>query len=48
MKKFQKLQEDREAALQALKNIWRKMKAADARKVQEAIEKAIRAAESLP
>jgi prevent-host-death family protein len=41
MERFQQLQEAREAALQAVRNIWQKMQAADDREVQEAIEEAV-------
>ncbi|MHB8070044.1 MAG: type II toxin-antitoxin system Phd/YefM family antitoxin [Desulfobaccales bacterium] len=41
--RFQQLQEDQNAALQAVRNIWKKMSAADAQKMQEALEEAIRA-----
>ena len=41
MERFQQLQEDRDAALQAVRNIWQKMQAADAQEVQEAIKEAV-------
>jgi prevent-host-death family protein len=41
MERFQQLQEDRDSALQAVRNIWQKMQAADAREVQEAIKEAV-------
>lgn len=44
MERFQQLQDDQDAALQAVRAIWRKMKGADAREIQGAIEEAIRSA----
>ena len=44
LERFQQLQEDREASLQALRNIWKKMHGADDRETQGALEEAIRAA----
>ena len=41
MERFQQLQEDQNAALQSLKGIWDKMKGADSRESQQAIEDAI-------
>jgi prevent-host-death family protein len=41
MERFQQLQEDQNAALQSLKGIWDKMKGADSREAQQAIEEAI-------
>jgi prevent-host-death family protein len=41
VEKFQQLQEDRDAALQAVRDIWQKMREADAKEVQEAIEAAV-------
>lgn len=41
MERFQQLQEDRDSALQAVRNIWQKMQAADAQEVQEAIKEAV-------
>jgi prevent-host-death family protein len=41
VEKFQQLQEDRDAALQAVRDIWQKMREADAQEVQEAIEEAV-------
>lgn len=46
MERFQQLQEDQEAALQAVRNIWKKMAGADARELQGAIEEAGRAAKN--
>lgn len=43
MDKYQRLQEDREEALQALRSIWSKMEGADAGEVEEIIEEAIQA-----
>jgi len=44
MERFQQLQEDQGAALQAIRNIWKKMSGADAQEIQGALEEAIRAA----
>lgn len=44
MARFQQLQEDQEAALQAVRIIWEKMRGADIQKMQEALEDASRAA----
>ena len=44
MERFQQLQEDQEAALQAVRNIWKKMTGADAQEIQGAIKEASRAA----
>jgi prevent-host-death family protein len=41
MESFQQLQEDRDAALQAVRDIWRRMREADAREFQEAITEAV-------
>ncbi len=41
MERFQQLQEDRNAALQAVRDIWGKMQEADAQEVQEAIKEAV-------
>ena len=46
MERFQRLQEDQEAALQAVRNIWKKMAGADAQEIQGAIEEAGRAAKN--
>ncbi|MCX5889899.1 MAG: type II toxin-antitoxin system Phd/YefM family antitoxin [Deltaproteobacteria bacterium] len=46
MERFQQLQEDRNAALQAVKNIWQKMQEADAQEVQEAIKEAVGSAKN--
>lgn len=43
LERFQQLQEDQEAALQAVGNIWKKMAGADAQEMQGAIEEAGRA-----
>jgi len=40
MERFQQLQEDQGAALQALKKVWQKMAGADYQEIQEAIEEA--------
>ncbi|MEW6660644.1 MAG: type II toxin-antitoxin system Phd/YefM family antitoxin [Thermodesulfobacteriota bacterium] len=44
MERFQQLQEDQEAALQAVRNLWGKMAGADIQETQEALEEASRAA----
>ena len=44
MERFQQLQEDQEAALQSVRNIWKKMAGADAQELQGAIEEAGRTA----
>lgn len=44
LERFQQLQEDRDAALQAVGNIWKKMQGAEAQEIQGVLEKAIRAA----
>jgi prevent-host-death family protein len=44
MERFQQLQEDQEAALQAVRNIWKKMAGEDAQEIQGALEEAGRAA----
>ena len=41
LESFQQLQEDRDAALQAVRDIWRRMREADAREFQEAITEAM-------
>jgi prevent-host-death family protein len=41
LESFQQLQEDRDAALQAVRDIWRRMREADAREFQEAITEAV-------
>jgi prevent-host-death family protein len=43
LESLQKLQEDRETALAALRSIWSKMEGANAREVGETIGKAIKA-----
>lgn len=44
LERFQQLQENQNAALQAVKNMWQKMTGADAQEIQEAITEGIRAA----
>jgi len=44
MERFRQLQEDQDSALQALRSIWQKMRGADTREIQTAIEEAVRAA----
>lgn len=44
MERFQQLQEDQEAALQAVRNIWKQMTGADTQEIQGALEEASRAA----
>jgi prevent-host-death family protein len=44
LERFQQLQADQNSALQAVSNIWKKMKGADAEKVQKTIEEAGRVA----
>ena len=46
LERFQQLQEDQEAALQAVRNIWKKMAGAKTQDIQEAIEEAGRAAKN--
>ncbi|MGA7578076.1 MAG: type II toxin-antitoxin system Phd/YefM family antitoxin [Desulfobaccales bacterium] len=46
MEKFQQLQEDRNAALKAVRDIWRKMQEADAGEVLEAIKEAVQSTRS--
>ncbi|MEW6388559.1 MAG: type II toxin-antitoxin system Phd/YefM family antitoxin [Thermodesulfobacteriota bacterium] len=43
MEKYQRLQEDQDAAFQALRNIWQKMEGVEPQEVEEAIEEATRA-----
>jgi prevent-host-death family protein len=43
MDKYQRLQEEREEALQAIRSIWSKMEGADPEEVEEIIEEAIQA-----
>ena len=43
MDKYQRLQEEREEALQAVRSIWSKMEGADPDEVEEIIEEAIQA-----
>lgn len=43
LERFQQLQQDQEAALMAVRNIWKKMAGADAREIQGAVEEAISA-----
>lgn len=40
MERFQQLQEDQDAALQAIKKVWEKLAGADPREIQEALEEA--------
>ena len=40
MERFQQLQEDQDAALQALKKVWEKMAGAEAQEIEKAIEEA--------
>ncbi len=44
MERFRQLQEDQDAALQAIRNIWQKMTGADAQEIRGAIEEASRTA----
>jgi prevent-host-death family protein len=44
LERFQQLQEDQEAALQAVRNLWQKMTGADTQEIQKALEEASRAA----
>jgi prevent-host-death family protein len=43
MEKYQRIEEERQEALQAVSSIWGKMEGADAEEVEETIEEAIRA-----
>ena len=43
MEKYQRIEEERQDALQAIRSIWSKMEGADAEEVEEIIEEAIRA-----
>jgi prevent-host-death family protein len=43
MEKYQRIEEERQEALQAVRSIWGKMEGADAEEVEETIEEAIRA-----
>lgn len=43
MERFRQLQEDQDSALQAVRNIWQKMRGADTREIQTAVKEAIRA-----
>ena len=43
MEKYQRLEEERQEALQAVRSIWSKMDGADAEEVEGIIEEAIRA-----
>lgn len=47
MDKYQRLQEVRQEALQAVRSIWSKMEGADAEEVEEIIGEAIQAARKL-
>ena len=42
MERFQQLQEGQDAALQAVRKIWKKMKGVDAQEIQKSTEEAIR------
>jgi prevent-host-death family protein len=42
MERFQQLQEDRSAALQALQKVWEKMAGADNQEIGDVIEEAVR------
>lgn len=44
LEQFQKLQENQNAALRAVRNMWNKMTGAEAQEIQEAIAEAIQAA----
>jgi len=44
LERFQKLQENQNAALWAARNMWNKMTGAEAQEIQEAIAEAIQAA----
>ena len=44
MERYQRIEEDRQEALQAVRSIWSKMDGADAEEVEGIIEEAIRAA----
>jgi prevent-host-death family protein len=44
MEKYQRLQEDQDAAFQALRNIWQKMEGVEPQEVERVIEEATRAA----
>jgi prevent-host-death family protein len=43
MEKYQRLEEDRQEALQGVRSLWSKMEGADAEEVEGVIEEAIRA-----
>jgi prevent-host-death family protein len=43
MEKYQRLEEERQEALHAVRSIWSKMEGADPREVEEIIEEAMRA-----
>jgi prevent-host-death family protein len=47
MEKYQRLQEDQDAAFQALRNIWQKMEGVEPKAVGQAIETAIQATRQL-
>jgi len=47
MDKYQRLLEERQEALQAVRSIWSKMEGADPEEVEETIEEAIRATRKL-
>lgn len=42
LERFQRLQDDQDAALQALRNIWQKMAGADTGEITAAVEEALR------
>lgn len=44
MERFQQLQEDQDAALQAVRIIWKKMAGADTQEIQGALEEATKSA----
>ena len=43
MEKYQRLQEDQDAAFQALRNIWQKMEGVEPQEVERAVEEALAA-----
>ena len=43
LERFQQLQEDRDAALQAVGNVWKKMQGLEDREIKEVLEEAVRA-----
>ena len=42
LERFQQLQENRDAALRTVKNLWQKMTGAEAQEIEEAIAEALR------